>query len=475
MRSRRAVAVLGLALGLLGTMLLVVGPTQTAGAATKKGLANGSIVCPKRSDCPKITMLVFDAKWNYLTRKKANGGGYSIWLEPGVYRLQFVDQRPAYDVTKYAPTDVKVRVRANDLSTRTVKMRKGAVITGTVRTGDRKPARAAEVRAAHRDGRSFSTTANKAGQFAIGGLPPGAYSLFGWDKQKRWVGKSTWAGRIKAGKSRNLAVRLNKRAGNLTIYLFTPGGRMTKKTPVTVTSKRTGQWWTATARQGTVVFRGLYPGRYRMKFDGAGVWFPQDGAVAKGRVRPGAMAFGSFRLTKRGGWLTGSLVDVAPEQTVALTPPWSGAKGATLSLYDASGARLSSTTSNTQGRFRLTGQLRTQSGLTLVIEPTADSGGYMRGIGYCLYSRIEYPGISVRAGRPTALGALRVPRAPDQGIACNPESVTPSPTPTESPTESPTGSSTGSPTPTDPPSPTDTPTETPTGTPTSNPTATAAG
>ena len=84
---------------------------------------------------------------------------------------------------------------------------------------------------------------------------------------------------------------------------------MKTKTSVTITSKATGQWWTATASGGTAVFRGLYPGRYKLKFDGAGVWLPTTVAVQKAKVHGNKMAFGSVRLTKRGGWITGTVVD----------------------------------------------------------------------------------------------------------------------------------------------------------------------
>src|SRR3954470_5219304 len=96
-------------LTLLGSLLLVVAPAGSAGAASDKGLANGNIGCS--GACPQMKMLWFDQNWKYLGAKKVNGGGYSIWLSPGTYHLQFVDQRPAYDISKFAPTDIKVTVR----------------------------------------------------------------------------------------------------------------------------------------------------------------------------------------------------------------------------------------------------------------------------------------------------------------------------------------------------------------------------
>ena len=74
-------------------------------------------------------------------------------------------------------------------------MTRGGYVTGTVRTGDGKPAKGARVVAANRAEQSFETTANGKGQFALGGLPQGKYSVFTYDQQKRWVGKSAWAAR----------------------------------------------------------------------------------------------------------------------------------------------------------------------------------------------------------------------------------------------------------------------------------------
>ena len=52
--------------------------------------------------------------------------------------------------------------------------------------------RGARVVAANKEQNSFETTANAQGQYALGGLPPGSYSVFTYDKRKSWVGKSTY-------------------------------------------------------------------------------------------------------------------------------------------------------------------------------------------------------------------------------------------------------------------------------------------
>jgi hypothetical protein len=392
--------------------LVATGVSQPAQAADDKGLANGAIKFPQH-DGPSLKMLWFDKNWKYIGQRTiGRADGYSIWLDPGTYHLQFVDQRPSYDVTKYAPSDVQVTVRANDISTRSVTMVKGAAITG-VATARGKPLAGARLVAANRAQQSFETTADKRGQFAIGGLPQGKYSVFTFDKRKDWVGKSTYAGNLRPGRSKNLPIRLATRAGSMTVYLFTPDGRLRTRASVTVTNNKTGQWWTATARNGTAVFKGLYPGGYRLKFDGAGVWFARTAAVQRATVKPGRMAFGKFSITKRGGWITGTLVDRgAPD--IVLSPPFGGSKAAQVTLFDKSGTKLAVTTSDDGGNFKLTGALATQSGLTITVDPGIDSGGYMNGEGYCQFDHAEFVGLSVTTGEETYVGDLLVPRTPGQ-------------------------------------------------------------
>lgn len=407
-RPRRA-ALLVLVVSLLAA-LLATAPGPAAQAADDKWLANGAIKFPQH-DQPALKMLWFDKNWSYLGQKSlGKTDGYSIWLSPGTYHLQFVDQRPAYDVTKYAPTDVQVTVRANDFTTKNVTMWKGAAITGTARAGG-KPLGGARLVAANKGQQSFSTTANSKGQFAIGGLPQGQYSVFTYDKRKAWVGKSVWAGAVKPGQGKNLNIALTAKAGSMTVYLFTPAGRLRNTTPVTVTSKKTGQWWTGTARNGTAVFKGLYPGAYTLKFDGAGVWFAKTGSVLRASVKPGRMAFGKFDITKRGGWITGNLVDAgAPDLT--LEPAYDGAKGALLRLFNKAGTEIASTYSGADGYFVINGQLATQTGLTIVVQPGVESAGYMRGEGYCHFEAAEFNGVALTSGEETYVGDLAIQRTP---------------------------------------------------------------
>jgi carboxypeptidase family protein len=398
-RSRAAlVAVVALVAGLL----VAVAPAGSANAAST-GQVVGEIRFPQKR--AKVDVLWFTSEWQYLGRKKAGAGTYTINLAPGTYWLQFVDQRESYDIGKYAPTDVKVTVGSSRII-RNVRMQRGAYITGTARTGDGKPAAKATVTAANTGGRSFSTTANGKGQFAIGGLPQGKYSVFTWDKKKRWVGKSTWAGKVKTGHGTNVSVRLGKRAGALRLLLDTPTGPLKVKTSVTVTSKKTGQWWTATAKGGSAVFKGLYPGKYTLDFPGAGIWLRDTKPVKGATVRRGGTPIGQAKLTKRGGWITGQAVDAgAPAYPL---------EKAQVQLYDIYGTKMDETVTDSSGFFTLDGQLYTQTGMTVVINPNPQLGGYTQTTSYCQFVTKDLPGVPATQGRETPLGAVTVQRAPGQ-------------------------------------------------------------
>lgn len=408
MRSPARV-LLALAVVVLTTVAGLGAPAQ---AANDEGLVNGSITCPHLAKCPGIKVQWFDKSWHYLGAKSANGGGYSLTLAPGTYHLQFVDKRPAYDTSKFAPTDVQVTVRANDLTKKNVTMRRGASITGTVKGGNGKPLKNAHVVAARTDGVSFATDANGKGQFAVGGLPEGKYSIFTFDRSKTWVDKSTWANKLTPGQSKNFAIKLRKRAGNLTVYLFQPNGLLKQKTTLTVTSNKTGQWWSATSGNGTFVFHGLYPGGYTAQFDGAGVWFAKTGAVQKASVQSGKMEFGSFHLTKRGGWITGAVLDGGGTSG----PTNFAMAGVQVGLYDVDGNKIASAVTDADGNFSLTGQLATQDGLTIAVDPSPNGGGWMKAAppdNWCLFDGGETSGYSITQGEETFVDSVYLPRSTD--------------------------------------------------------------
>ena len=399
MRSPARIA-LTVVVALLGA-LVATGPIAPAHAVEKE-LVYGAIKFPQH-DSPRVKMLWFDRDWGYLGQQWANGGGYSIRLAPGTYHLQFVDQRQPWITTKYAPTDIKVTVGEHTVH-KDVTMQRGAAITGVARAHGRR-LRGARVVAANRAEQSFATTADKRGRFAVGGLPAGQYCLFTYDQAKRYVDKCTWVGAVKPGQITNQAVRLRKRAGSLTVFVETSTGRSAPRSTATVVSRATGQWWTAKVRSGKAVFAGLHPGRYRIKYNGAGIWLTQSGAVRGAVVRASRMAFGDFTLTKRGAWVTGTVVDGGATSYVL--------EGAQVLLYGEDERELARATSNADGIFHLVGQITTQT-VTLVVNPDPNGGGYMQGESYCVFQHTVVPDSwDVTTGKETVVGDVALDRAPD--------------------------------------------------------------
>ena len=170
--------------------LVAVGATTTSASAAETGKVRGAIYAGKGL-ADRIQVTWFDSDWHYIGKRKLSRGVYSLRLRTGTYWLQFTDLRPVYDVTRYAPTNVKVTVRSGRTATKTVHMHRGAAITGVVKAGG-KPAGGARIVAANTSEQSFSVNANSKGQFAVGGLPAGSYSVFSYDRAKKWVGKSLW-------------------------------------------------------------------------------------------------------------------------------------------------------------------------------------------------------------------------------------------------------------------------------------------
>ena len=281
----------------------------------------------------------------------------SLTLPVGSYRLQFTDKRPSYDVTKFAPTDATVTVRSGSTAVRNVRMHRGAAITGTVRTAGGSGSHAT-VTAANKAEQSFSTIANDKGQFAIGGLPAGSYSVFTYDRKKTYVAKSTYVKKLAAGHPQNIDINLNKRAGNLLVDLYAGDQPINGTLMVTAISKKTGQFWTMKARNGTADLKGVYPGRYTLIVPGYRDFFGKTGAVSRGKVSSGRTAFGSFRLTEHGGAFTGRLVSQgAVSKAIA---------SATVRLYDGTGTVVAEATTAVDGSFRVGGRLGNIASLTLV-------------------------------------------------------------------------------------------------------------
>ncbi|MCW2765735.1 MAG: hypothetical protein JWO11_1694 [Nocardioides sp.] len=410
--TRRLSALLALVVALLASLVLVVGSPLPASAET--GTVKGQVIGTQAGPL-KIRMMWFDRHWTYLGQRRLDRDIYSLSLPAGTYHLQFVDLRPSYDVTKYAPSDVTVTVSAGNPVQRDVKMRRGAALTGTVKAGGR-PARGARVVAASTDETSYETTANRAGQFALGGLPAGDYSVFTYDRQKTWVARSTWVPKLQRPEVRNLALTMRAKGGSMLVDLKRPDGKAMKGSFfVTAVSRASGQFWTERAQRGTVIFQGLYPGRYRMVAPGVGIYLARTGSVQGGNVRPGrADLVSRFAWTRRGAWLTGSVVDKeAPDVPL---------EGAQVLLYDKAGNQIGGTSTNEQGRYTLKGQLSTQAGLTVAVQPDPDRDGWLQGENYCRFERLEVSPVAIRTGHATDIGEVLLPHQPSSDRLCAPAS-----------------------------------------------------
>lgn len=362
-----------------------------------------------------VVVTWFDDGYRYLGRTRVRGGAYSLSLAPGTYRLQFTDTRPTYDTRKAAPTDARVRVSAGSTVQRSVRLRRGASITGSVRAGG-KPARKARLVAAAPDERTFEVVADKQGRFALGGLPSASYSLFTYDSLEKWTGTSSFFRKVKAGSTRNVAIRLNRKAGRLLVDLYDADRRTLPSTFVTAVNRYTGQFWVERATRGTVTFAGLSPGRYRLDVAGAGNFLAQRRLIGK-KVRSARVTFADFVMTRRGASLTGRVVDA--------TLPDTALEGALVVLTAADGGELGRARSNAAGAFRIAGPLDTSRGSSLVVRPDPANGSEFLGVephrkefGAC-----DLGGIALTQGRATATGDLALPRKADATSA--PCQVTP--------------------------------------------------
>jgi hypothetical protein len=401
-RRRGAGVLLTLVLTLLASLFVVVATSGPAAAA--KGTVRGQVISTTGGPL-KIRMMWFDKNWGFLGQRKLNGNIYSLTLPEGTYHLQFVDLRPSYDVTKYAPTDIKVTIQASNPVQRDVKMRRGAAFTGTVKAGG-KPAGGARIVAASTDETSYETKANSLGQFALGGLPSGDYSVFSYDRQKVWVGKSLWVPKVVRPEIRNIAPKMKTKGGSMLVDLKRPDGSPMKGSFfVTAVSKASGQFWTARAQGGVVSFADLYPGRYKMVAPGVGVYLAHTGTVKGGYVRSGrADLAASFSWTHRGAWFTGAVYD-QEDPSIPL-------EDALVLVYDKAGHQLGSGLTNSDGLFRVEGPIDTQTGVTVAVQ-SSDINGYLHvGSLYCKFERVELGGYTATRDTRTEVGEVLLPHRP---------------------------------------------------------------
>lgn len=245
-----------------------VGPSSTPASvrlAAEQGQIVGRAVGPDGSPAPRAKVVLFDERWNYLTQTKARRTGRFAFasLAPGTYRVQVSDARPRWDTSSYATTDGTVTVHHDRTSVLTVRMQRGAFITGRVSAGPRRTAaRHAWVRASDAYGRSYEVRADAKGRFALGGLPAGTFMLWGYDSAHQWVGSGTSVKGLATGGTTDIRIGMPTRAGGLSGFLFEGPDIARHRVWVTAVSKRTGQWWVVPVRTGDLSLRGLAPGRY---------------------------------------------------------------------------------------------------------------------------------------------------------------------------------------------------------------------
>ena len=411
----------GLLLALLVGLLSSVGTSTVlapSAHAAEKGRVVGEVLVPGNV---KLKVRWFDKNWNFLGSRKVNGSIYSLRLAPGTYYLQFTDERPAYNVDKYAPTDLRVKVKAGKKVQKNVRMKRGAAITGTIRAGGR-PLGGAKVVAANANEQSFSTKANDKGQFAIGGLPDGSYSVFTFDRKKTWVDKSTYVQGLRSTQKRHIGIVLRKKAGQLLVDLRAGGQRVKETVFVTAISKASGQFWTVKAKRGEASFKGLYPGKYRMVAPGVGNYLPQDGAIKGANVKAGRADLAStFTWKKRGASISGFVLDEVYPDTVL--------KDVQVLAFAKDGRLLGSTSTSGDGSFTLGGPITTQGGITLKIQPGGSNPPYLTGAYYCKFGASSLSPLSVTQGEDLQVGDLLLPQLAtseqDNKSNCGPDHTAP--------------------------------------------------
>ncbi|MBS4751758.1 hypothetical protein KG112_02910 [Nocardioides sp. zg-ZUI104] len=416
--ARRSLAATLLCALLVGAVLLVppvigsVGSSPTLAPAAAAAAANGTIVGRAvGSDgmgVSRIKVMLFDSSWTYLRAGSVTRSGKFEFrnLPAGLYRLQLVDRRPRYDVKSFASSDVSVRVYPGRASAKNVTMRRGAFITGKVTVGKRgtKAGRNAKVAVADRNGRSYEVQANSRGEFALGGLPSGSFTLWAWDAKKQWVDRPINVAKVKHGSGRDVRVKLRKRAGGYHGFLFAGPNPVRGTVWATAVSKKTGQWWPFPIRNGDLSVRGLMPGSYRIEVPGAGRYLGGTFHI-RVPVRAKRSRAINIRLTTLGGWFSGRAVSSEGGGPLS---------GMHVSVYDRYGKLLTQVRTDRNGVFRAGGTIWDQGGLTVVVE------AYSTIAGRTYKQRYVRSGLSVVRGRATNLGTL----------AFTPQPLPPKPTPT---------------------------------------------
>ncbi|MDT9594204.1 hypothetical protein RDV89_14065 [Nocardioides zeae] len=477
---RRASVIVALASALLVALATVTsaGTTAPAAAADTRGSVVGTITQSGGqvyNGWVKVTLFTND--WQVVHSANVRSV-YEFRVPAGDYRIQVTDTRPVYDINRFGPSDRTTRVYTGRTVRKDVGMGRGASITGTARTNGSAAANARVV-AANNYGQSFETKANGAGQFAIGGLPAGNYSVYTWDARGQWSGPSTWLPRRWAGTNANISINLTQRSGALFVRFYERTNRLWGTSGwATARSKATGQWYTARITNGAATFAGVHPGAYELTVPTLGSQFGRTGSLPGNRQVPrGGLLETYFQLNERGASVTGTIVDSkAGARTLA---------GVRVRLYSTWGNKLGETRTASNGTFTIAGAIRDQPAARLVIDADATGGWLKTGSGsndQCQYAATKSIPFSMSTGRISNLGSVGLTVVGStQNPYCFPQQPTPtSPTTPASPTTPPSSPATPTTPPTSP-SPSATtspatpaPTSTATATATSTATATAA-
>lgn len=340
----------------------------------------------------RIRVEVFTSNWQYLRATTANKRGV-YWfgeLPLGAYHVKFIDTRPRYDVTAHLDTDRPVSVKQADSATvLNVKLQRGASITGTVKAGKSR-AKNAKLIAVNQYGGSYEVKANSQGQFALGGLSAANYSVFAYDANKQYTGRSVYVKNLRSGTSKNIYISMKTRAGAFAGLLTAGGRRLTSTVYVTAVNKSTGQYWVQKVAKGDLSsLRGLAPGKYSLSVPGA------DGYLGRtianiGTIKSKRTTDAFANLNVRGARVVGTVVDANGQKPLA---------GVSVSLYDRYGTQVGRGKTTSTGSFSIGGSTPTSTGLTLVVESESPINGQS-------YGKVELKGLSLRTGTNTDVGTI---------------------------------------------------------------------
>lgn len=340
-------------------------------------------------------VLLFDADFRYLSRTSVRRDGvYSVPPPgPGRYHLQVVDGRPAYDTKAYAARlDVPVRVGTSSVQ-KNVRLRRGGAIGGTVEVRGR-PAAHAQVRAISNGGQLITTTADRQGNYALGGLARDDYRVFAYDARHRRVGPSRLVRAVKLGSFRRASFDLRTRPGAIRGFLTLGGERAVDAVTVTAVNRRTGEFWVQKVTGGILSIRGLTAGSYRLQVPDTGGHFGRT--VAIGRVRVGRTLSVTVDLPARGGTVSGRVVDATDG---------AGVPNISIRLSDAQGRTQAELPAGQDGSFRIGGTVRQQSGMTVTVFAYDTINGHR-------YEPMTFGSLAITDNQDVTLGTIQLTRTP---------------------------------------------------------------